>query len=65
MKLTGMHRALKTSLESGKQEEYTSDEMVAHIVDAEWDERQNRSIEQKVKTHASATRLQLKSFIMG
>ena len=49
MKLTGMHRALKTSLESGKQEEYTSDEMVAHIVDAEWDERQNRSIDQKVK----------------
>ncbi|MCY7293552.1 MAG: IS21-like element helper ATPase IstB [Ferruginibacter sp.] len=49
MKLNGMFRALKTSLESGKKEEYTSDEMVAHIVEAEWDERQNRSIEQKVK----------------
>lgn len=49
MKLYGMHRALKTSLESGKKEEYTADEMVAHIIEAEWDERQNRSIEQKVK----------------
>ena len=49
MKLYGMHRALKTSLESGKKEEYTSDEMVAHIIEAEWDERQNRSIDQKVK----------------
>ena len=49
MKLYGMFRALKTSLESGKKEEYTSDEMVAHIIEAEWDERQNRSIDQKVK----------------
>lgn len=25
------------------------DEIVAHLVDAEWDERQRRSIEQKIK----------------
>ena len=49
MKFFGMTRAFKTSLESGKQETYTADEMIAHLVEAEWDDRQNRSIEQKVK----------------
>lgn len=49
MKFFGMFRAFKTSLESGKQETYTPDEIIAHLIDAEWDDRQNRSIDQKVK----------------
>lgn len=49
MKFFGMFRAFKTSLESGKQEMYTPDEITAHLIEAEWDDRQNRSIEQKVK----------------
>lgn len=48
MKFFGMHRSFKTSLESGKQEDYTSDEMVAQLIQAEWDDRQNRGIERQI-----------------
>lgn len=49
MKFFGMHRAFKTNIESGKHESYTPDEIIAHLIEAEWDDRQNRSIEQKIK----------------
>lgn len=49
MKLLGMHRAFKTDIESGRRDTYTLDEMIAHLIDAEWDERQNRFIEQKIR----------------
>ena len=49
IKCFGMYRAFKTSLESGRPETFTTDEMIAHLVESEWDDRQNRSIEQKVK----------------
>jgi len=50
MKLNGMYRAFKTDLETEPKGSFTPDEIVAHLVDAEWDERQNRNIEQKIKT---------------
>lgn len=49
MKFFGMHRAFKTSLESDRQETYTPDEIITQLVDAEWDDRQNRSVERHVK----------------
>jgi DNA replication protein DnaC len=49
MKFFGMYRAFKISLESGKAETYTPDEIIAHLIDTEWDERQNRGVEQKIK----------------
>jgi len=48
MKFFGMFRAFKTSLESGKQEDYTADEMIANLIEAEWDDRQNRNIERRL-----------------
>jgi len=36
-------------MESGKHETYTPDEIVAHLIEAEWEDRQNRSIDQKIK----------------
>jgi DNA replication protein DnaC len=50
IKCLGMYRAFKTSLESGTVNDFTTDEMIAHLVEAEWDDRHNRSIEQKVKS---------------
>lgn len=44
-----MFRAFKTSLESGRQEDCTPDEMVATLIEAEWDDRQNRNIERQLK----------------
>ncbi|MFI5150793.1 MAG: IS21-like element helper ATPase IstB [Bacteroidia bacterium] len=44
LKLFGMYRLFKTSLESGKMEDCTPDEMVSHLMDSELDDRRNRSI---------------------
>jgi DNA replication protein DnaC len=49
LRFYGMHRAFKISMESGKQETYTPDEIIAHLIEAEWDDRQNRSIELKIR----------------
>ncbi len=48
MKFFGMHRTFKTGLESGKQEDCTPDEMIAQLIEAEWEDRQNRSIERQI-----------------
>src|SRR3954467_15407181 len=44
LRLLGMHRAFKTSLETPGKESFTTDEMVAMLVDSEWDDRHNRAI---------------------
>lgn len=49
MRLLGMHRAFRSSLESPKHEQLTADEMTALLVDSEWDERHNRAIERSTK----------------
>jgi DNA replication protein DnaC len=49
MKFFGMFRSFKTSLESGRKEEYTADEMIATLIEAEWDDRQNRNVERHLK----------------
>lgn len=49
MKFYGMFRAFKTGLESDHQQDYTSDELVSNLIQSEWDDRQNRSIEQRIK----------------
>jgi DNA replication protein DnaC len=49
MRLLGMHRAFSISLETAKNEILTADEMTALLVDTEWDERHNRSIERTTK----------------
>lgn len=48
MKFYGMTRAFKIGLESSVEEKFTPDEMIAHLIDAEWDERQNRNINLKI-----------------
>jgi DNA replication protein DnaC len=49
MRLLGMHRAFKTSLETAKSDELTADEMTALLVDSEWDDRHNRNIDRTMK----------------
>jgi DNA replication protein DnaC len=49
MKFYGMARAFKASLEPGTEVSYTADELIAHLIDSEWDERQNRSIDMKIR----------------
>lgn len=45
MRLLGMHRAFKTSLETKSETTATADEMVAMLIESEWDDRYNRNIE--------------------
>ena len=49
MKLFGMHGAFKTAIETGKTDDYTLDQFVSMIIDAEWDDRNNRKIERMIK----------------
>ena len=49
MKLHGMVRAFRTSLESGTTEKWTADELVSMLIDSEWDERYNRKLNRNVK----------------
>ncbi|MDT3403609.1 DNA replication protein DnaC [Mucilaginibacter terrae] len=48
MKFFGMFHAFKSSVETGKTNDYTADELLGHLVDAEWDDRQNRRIERTI-----------------
>ena len=49
MKLYGMHGTFKTAIETGKTDDYTLDEFVSMIVDAEWDDRKTRKIERTIR----------------
>lgn len=52
MRLHGMHRAFKETFSTGMQNKFTVDEMVAHLVDAEHDERYNRKFNALLKSAA-------------
>jgi DNA replication protein DnaC len=45
MRLHGMARAFQTTLEAGRNEQFTLDELLTHLVDAEWDDRSERKRE--------------------
>jgi DNA replication protein DnaC len=49
MRLLGMHQAFKACIESEKTETFTNDEMVHHLVQSEWDDRQYRSLQRGLK----------------
>lgn len=49
MKLSGMLRAFKNTYESGIKQQFTADELLTHLIDAEWDERQNRRLNMLIR----------------
>lgn len=49
LRLFGMYHTFKSSMESPRQEPFTADEMTALLVDSEWDDRHNRSIERGLR----------------
>lgn len=44
LKLFGMVRAFSQTMESNVRTNFTADELVGHLVDAEWDDRENRKL---------------------
>jgi len=49
MKLYGMHGTFKTAIETGKTDDYTLDELVSMMIDAEWDDRKTRKIQRSIR----------------
>jgi len=49
MHLNGMARAFQQTMESGRNEIFTPDEMITHLIESEWDERYNRRLERSLK----------------
>ncbi len=49
MRLLGMHHAFETSIETHQMERFTNDELVHHLVQSEWDDRQYRSLQRGLK----------------
>jgi len=49
LRLHGMVRAFRATMESGVKHSFTPDELLSHLVDTEWDDRHNRKIERLLK----------------
>ena len=49
MRLYGMARALTTTMEAGNKTQFTLDELLSHLIDAEWDDRHNRKLARLLK----------------
>jgi len=49
MRLHGMARALRTTMETGHTTSYTADELLAFLVESEWEDRQNRRLQRLAK----------------
>jgi DNA replication protein DnaC len=49
MKLHGMVRCFRTSLENPARAEFTPDEFISMMVESEWDERYNRKLDRSLK----------------
>lgn len=49
MRLKGFSRVYREMQESGMNKDYTIDEVIAHLVQAEWDDRYNRRLERLIK----------------
>ena len=52
MRLHGMMQAFSETFSTCMQHKFTVDEMIAHLVDAEWDERYNRKFNTLMKKAA-------------
>ena len=50
MKLYGIEHAYRQIYDNGQQEGYSVDELIAHLVDAEYDERYNKKLARLIKT---------------
>ena len=49
MRLLGMHLAFKTCIDANQTEAFTNDELVHHLVQSEWDDRQHRAVQRNLK----------------
>lgn len=63
MKFYGMYQAFTSTIETGKSEDFTFDQLIAHLIDAEWDDRHNRKIERNIKNARFRYKAQIEKVI--
>jgi DNA replication protein DnaC len=56
LRLSGMERSYRALMETRHPQALTADELIAHLVDAEWDDRQERKTTRLMKTAAFRAR---------
>lgn len=49
MRLLGMHHAFESCIETRQMEHFTNDELVHHLVQSEWDDRQYRALQRNLR----------------
>jgi DNA replication protein DnaC len=49
MRLLGMHHAFETAIETKQMNTFTNDELIHHLIQSEWDDRQYRSLQRGLK----------------
>ena len=49
LRLHGMARAFRTTMETSMKQSLTADELIGHLVDTEWDDRNNRKLSRLIK----------------
>ena len=50
MRLHGMARAFRTTMETAVKNSFTPDELISHLVDTEWDDRFDRKLDRLIKS---------------
>lgn len=65
MKFYGMHDAFKAAIETGKTDGYSIDQFIAHLAEAEWDDRQNRKIERGIKNARFRYNAQMENLVFS
>jgi len=65
MKFYGMHDALKSTIETGKMDGYTTDQFISHLVESEWDDRHNRKIERTIKNARFRYKSQMENLLFS
>ena len=48
MRLSGFTRAYREMMETGRSKDFTTDEVISHLVQAEWDDRYNRRLKRLI-----------------
>ncbi|WP_024770823.1 IS21-like element helper ATPase IstB [Aquimarina macrocephali] len=65
LRFYGMHDAFKSIIETGKLDNYSLDQLVSHLIESEWDDRQNRRIERTIKYARFKYKAQIENIVFS
>ncbi|WP_062056056.1 IS21-like element helper ATPase IstB [Aquimarina longa] len=65
LRFYGMHDAFKSIIETGKLDHYSLDQLISHLIESEWDDRQNRRIERTIKYARFRYKAQIENIVFS